>query len=236
MRTLASFILISLDGFYEGPNGEFDWPVVDEEFNDFAIRQLDEADTLGFGRATYEHMAAHWPTEQAQVNDPAITSRMNTKPKLVFSTALEHADWSNTTIIAGEAVDQIETVKAAPGGELLVLGSAHLTAHFAAAGVLDELRIMVCPIAIGQGRSLFEDLKGRLALKLAAREAVRLRQRPAYLPAVALVEPSLASTPLVHDPIEIRGEPFLVDPQSRRSENPDLWRRNKGPAGLLDRT
>jgi dihydrofolate reductase len=167
MGSLASFILISLDGFYEGPHGEFDWPVVDEEFDDFAIGQLDEAETLGFGRSTYEHMAAHWPTERAEANDPAITSRMNTKPKVVFSTTLEQAHWSNTTIIAGEAVDQIETVKAAPGGELLVLGSAHLTAHFAAAGALDELRIMVCPIAIGQGRSLFQDLDGRLALRLA---------------------------------------------------------------------
>jgi dihydrofolate reductase len=167
MRTLSSFILTSLDGFYEGPNGEIDWPVVDEEFNDFAIRQLDEADTLGFGRVTYEHMAAHWPTDQAKANDPAITSRMNTKPKLVFSTALEHASWSNTTIVAGEAVEQIETVKTASSGELLVLGSAHLTAQFAVAGVLDELRIMVCPIAIGQGRSIFEDQKGRLALRLA---------------------------------------------------------------------
>ena len=139
---------------------------MDEEFNDFAVRQLDEADTLGFGRVTYEHMAAYWPTDQAQANDPAITLRMNTKPKLVFSTALEHAGWSNTTIIGGEAVEQIETVKTAPGGELLVIGSAHLTAHFAAAAVLDELRIMVCPIALGQGRSLFEDLKDRVALRL----------------------------------------------------------------------
>ena len=166
MRTLASFILTSLDGFYEGPNGEFDWPVVDEEFNDFVIRQLDGADTLGFGRLTYEHMAAHWPSDHAESNDPAITSRMNTKPKLVFSAALDYAGWSNTTIIAGDAVDQMEAVKAAPGGEVLVLGSAHLTANFAAGGVLDELRIMVCPTAIGQGRSLFEDLKGRLVLRL----------------------------------------------------------------------
>ncbi len=186
MRAVASFIVTSLDGFYEGPNGEFDWLVPDEEFNDFAVRQLDEADTLGFGRATYEHMAAYWPTEQARVNDPAITSRMNAKPKLVFSTSLGDAGWSNTTIIAGEAAEQIETVKAAPGGEVLVLGSAHLTAHFAAAGVLDELRIMVCPIVIGQGRSLFEDLSGRLALSLAHLRAIRFRQRPPHLPAVAL--------------------------------------------------
>src|SRR5579863_4006305 len=167
MRSIASFIFISLDGFYEGPNGELDWPVVDEEFDRFAVRQLDEADTLGFGRATYEHMAAYWPTDRAQANDPAITSRMNTKPKLVFSTALQHADWSNTTIVEGDAVEQMATVKTADGGELLVLGSAHLTAHFAAAGLLDELRLMVCPVAIGQGRSVFEDLKVRLAFRLA---------------------------------------------------------------------
>jgi dihydrofolate reductase len=166
MKTLASFVITSLDGFYEGANGEFDWPVVDEEFNDFAIRQLDEAGTLGFGRATYQHMAAHWPTKQAQANDPAITSRMNSKPKLVFSTTLQHAGWSNTDIIAGEAVQRITAIKAGAGGDLLVLGSANLTANFAAAGVLDELRVMICPIAIGQGRSLFEDLKGRLVLRL----------------------------------------------------------------------
>jgi dihydrofolate reductase len=167
VRTLASFIVTTLDGFSEGPNSQFDWLVPDDEFNDFAARQLEKADTLVFGRVSYEHMAAYWPTQLARVNPAAITSRMNSKPKLVFSTTLEHADWSNTTIIAGDAVEQIETLKAAPGGELLAVGSAHLTANFAAAGVLDELRVMVCPIVIGQGRSLFEDLKSRLALTLA---------------------------------------------------------------------
>jgi dihydrofolate reductase len=83
---MAAFIFTSLDGFYEGPNGELDWSNVDAEFNEFALRQLDEAGTLCFGRATYEHMAAYWPTEQAMANDPAMTSRMNDKEKLVFST------------------------------------------------------------------------------------------------------------------------------------------------------
>jgi dihydrofolate reductase len=166
VRTLASFIVTSLDGFSEGPNGEFDWLVPDEEFNDFAARQLDEADTIAFGRVTYEHMAAYWPTELARVNPTAITSRMNSKPKLVFSTTLEQANWSNTAIIAGDAVEQVGRLKTAPGGELLVIGSAHLSANFAAAGVLDELRVMVCPTVLGQGRSLFEDLKGRIGLTL----------------------------------------------------------------------
>ena len=171
MRTLASFIFTSLDGFYEGPNGEIDWLNVDAEFNEFAVRQLDEADTIGFGRATYEHMAAYWPTEQAKANDPAITSRMNDKEKLVFSTTLTDASWSGTTVIRGEATEHVPTIKAAVGKELLVLGSAHLTANFVQAGVLDELRVMVFPIVLGQGRSLFEDLKDRVSLTL-----LRVRQ------------------------------------------------------------
>jgi dihydrofolate reductase len=166
MRTLASFIFTSLDGFYEGPNGEIDWANVDAEFNEFAVRQLDEADTLCFGRATYEHMAAYWPTEQAMANDPAITSRMNDKEKLVFSTTLTDASWSGTTVVRGEASKRLPTIKAAAGEELLVLGSAHLTANLAQAGLLDELRVMVCPIVLGQGRSLFEDLKERVSLNL----------------------------------------------------------------------
>jgi len=166
MRTLASFILTSLDGFYEGPNGEFDWANVDAEFNDFAIRQLDEADTLGFGRATYEHMARYWPTEQATANDPAITSRMNDMEKVVFSTTLTDATWSGTTIVGGEATAHMTALKAAAGKDLLILGSAHLTATLAQAGVLDELRVMICPIVLGQGRSLFENLNERVSLTL----------------------------------------------------------------------
>jgi dihydrofolate reductase len=166
MRTMASFIFISLDGFYEGPNGELDWPNVDAEFNGFVIRQLDEADILGFGRATYEHMAAYWPTEQAMVNDPAITSRMNDKEKLVFSTTLTDASWSGTTVVGGDARERVPEIKAASGQELLVIGSAHLTANLAQAGLLDELRIMIFPIVLGQGRSLFEDLKQRVPLTL----------------------------------------------------------------------
>lgn len=166
MCTLASFIFTSLDGFYEGPNGELDWPIVDQEFNEFASRQLDEADVIAFGRATYGHMAAYRPTEHAEANDPAMTLRMNSKEKVVFSTTLTDANWSGTTLVHGQATEQIPKVMAGAGGELLVIGSAHLSANLAQAGLLDELRIMVCPIVLGQGRSLFEDLKNRVSLSL----------------------------------------------------------------------
>jgi dihydrofolate reductase len=166
--TLASFIFTSLDGFYEGPNGESDWPIVDEEFNDFAVKQLDQADTIAFGRVTYAHMAAWWPTELAHNNDPAVTSRMNNKEKLVFSHSLTDASWSGTTVIKGEAIEHIQALKAGATKELLVIGSAQLTAAFAEAGVLDELRIMICPIVLGQGHSLFENLSNRISLTLTA--------------------------------------------------------------------
>jgi dihydrofolate reductase len=171
VSTLASFIFTSLDGFYEGPEGEIDWPIIDEEFKAFAVGQLDEADVLGFGRATYEHMAAYWPTEQAVSDDPAISSRMNAMEKLVFSRTLTDAAWSGTTVVRGEATECIPSIKAAAGKDVLVLGSAHLTADLAQAGVLDELRIMVCPVVLGQGRSLFDDAEHRVPLNL-----LRVRQ------------------------------------------------------------
>jgi hypothetical protein len=70
---------------------EIAWPIVDEEFNDSAIRQLDDADVLGFGRATYEHMAAFWPTDEATSGNPTIASRMNDKDKVVFLRMLTEA-------------------------------------------------------------------------------------------------------------------------------------------------
>jgi dihydrofolate reductase len=166
MSKLASFIVTTVDGFYAGPNNEFDWPLVDAEFNDFAVAQLDQADTLLFGRATYEHMASYWPTDFAKANDPAITVRMNDMAKLVFSRRLEVAEWSNTKLMKGEASEHIPTLKAAPGRDLLVLGSPHLTANLIEAGLLDEVRLMINPIALGRGHSLFEDSKDRVPLQL----------------------------------------------------------------------
>jgi hypothetical protein len=78
MRRILAFLVVTVDGYYEGPNGEFDWPVVDEEFNEFGLQQLEEVDTLLFGRVTYEGMAAYWPTPAAEQDDPRVAAKMNT--------------------------------------------------------------------------------------------------------------------------------------------------------------
>src|SRR4029453_10130458 len=107
MRKLLSFMVVTLDGYYEGPDGEFDWPNVDDEFNEFAISQLDDIDTLVFGRATYEGMASYWPTPAAREDDPAVTDRMNGIPKVVFSSTLDSADWQNPPLAQGERAGAI---------------------------------------------------------------------------------------------------------------------------------
>src|SRR5919109_3110994 len=136
---IASFIMTSLDGFFEGDKPwDIDWHHTDEEFNAFAVEQLDEFDTLVFGRATYEGMAQYWPSEGAIQDDAEVASRMNDRPKLVVSRTLEvpTPSWSNTRLV--KDVHELPSE-----GRLLVLGSAVLTTSLLEDGLLDELRVIV---------------------------------------------------------------------------------------------
>jgi dihydrofolate reductase len=166
MRKLLSFMVVTLDGFYEGPEGEFDWPNVDDEFNEFAISQMNDIGTLVFGRATYEGMASYWPTPASLEDDPAIADRMNSIPKVVFSSTLDSADWENSTLVTGNAAEAIAELKQQPGKDLAMFGSPTLTASLIEQGLVDELRVMVQPILLGAGKSLFAALHGRVPVEL----------------------------------------------------------------------
>jgi dihydrofolate reductase len=166
MRKLFSFMVVTVDGYYEGPNGEFDWPNVDDEFNEFAIRQLNDIDTLLFGRATYEGMASYWPTPAAVEGDPAVAGIMNAVPKVVFSSTLGKADWHNTTLVKTDAVEAVAKLRAQPGKDLALFGSPTLTVSLLEAGLVDELAVMYHPILLGGGKSLFRGLPGRVPLTL----------------------------------------------------------------------
>jgi dihydrofolate reductase len=166
MRKLLSFMVVTLDGYYEGPEGEFDWPNVDDEFNEFAISQMNDIGMLVFGRATYEGMASYWPTPAALEDDPAITDRMNSIPKVVFSSTLDSADWENSTLVTGNAAEAIAELKQQPGKDLAMFGSPTLTASLIEQGLVDELRVMVHPILLGGGKSLFSTLHRRMPVEL----------------------------------------------------------------------
>jgi dihydrofolate reductase len=166
MRKLLSFMVVTLDGYYEGPEGEFDWPNVDDEFNEFAISQMNDIGTLVFGRATYEGMASYWPTPASLEDDPAIAARMNSIPKVVFSSTLDSADWENSTLVTGNAAEAIAELKQQPGKDLAMFGSPTLTASLIEQGLVDELRVMVHPILLGGGKSLFSTLHRRMPVEL----------------------------------------------------------------------
>ena len=166
MRKLFAFIMTTLDGYYEGPNQEFDFWVVDEEFNRFAEQQLDEVDTLLFGRVTYQGMAAYWPTPAGEQDDPRLAARMNGLSKIVVSRTLDKAEWVNTRLITGNVAAELTTLKAQPGKDIAILGSSNLTASLLQTGLLDEVRIMVNPVVLGAGKSVFRTAGERTALKL----------------------------------------------------------------------
>jgi len=166
MRKLISFMVITADGFTEGPEGEFDWPNVDEGFNEFAVSQIHDLGALLFGRVTYEGMASYWPTPQALEDDPVVTDLMNRVPKYVFSHTLSSADWANTTLVSGEAGPAVAKLKQEDGYDLAVVGSAKFTASLIEQGLVDELRVMVNPVLLGGGVSLYSAITQRVPLTL----------------------------------------------------------------------
>jgi dihydrofolate reductase len=166
MRKIHAFYVTTVDGYYAGPHDEFDWPVVDDEFNEFAVEQLDAADTLLFGRVTYEQMASYWPTPQAVQGDPVVAGRMNAIAKVVVSRTLDTAGWANSRVIKDDAVEGVAALKREPGKDILIFGSSDLTVDLVRAGLVDEVRVMVNPIVLGAGKSLFNTAQERIGLRL----------------------------------------------------------------------
>jgi dihydrofolate reductase len=166
MRKVFLFMVVTLDGFFEGPNHEIDWHNVDEEFNEFAIHQLNEVDTLLFGRVTYEGMASYWPTQFAKEDDPIVADKMNTVPKIVFSKTLEKAEWNNSRLVKEHIAEEVSELKQQQGRDLAIFGSSDLAVSFIQMGLIDELRIMVNPVVLGNGKPLFNGIHEKLNLKL----------------------------------------------------------------------
>jgi dihydrofolate reductase len=126
MRKILSFMVATVDGYYEGLNQEFDWPIVDEEFSQFAVQQLDEVDTLLFGRVTYQEMAAYWPTPAAEQDDAEVAARMSGISKIVVSRRLDTAEWANTRFIKDDVAEELTKLKQQPGKDIVIFGSSEL--------------------------------------------------------------------------------------------------------------
>ena len=166
MRKVYLFDFITLDGFFEGPNSDISWHIADDEFHEFAIDQLNHTDLLLFGRVTYEMMVSYWTTEIVIKSDPLVANKMNSLPKIVFSRTLGKVDWSNTQLIKENVVGEVAKLKRQSGKDIAILGSSNLSVTFVQHGLIDEYRIMVNPIVLGSGISLFKGINEKLELKL----------------------------------------------------------------------
>jgi dihydrofolate reductase len=162
MRKIIVSNLMSLDGFFEGPDHELDWFLVDEEFFEYARHMLRGVDTILFGRKTYLHMANYWPSAPAD----EIANQMNNLPKIVFSRTLQSAEWKNSTLVRSDAAAEISRLKQLPGRDMVILGSASLASFLLQRGLIDEYRVILNPVFLGGGKPLFQDVKQRLRLKL----------------------------------------------------------------------
>jgi dihydrofolate reductase len=166
MRKVFLFNMTTLDGYFEGQNQDISWHNVDEEFNEFAIQQLDEIGTLLFGRVTYQGMASYWPTESAISDDPEVAGLMNSLPKVVFSRTLDKAEWNNTKLVKENVVEAVSNLKGQPGKDIAIFGSSDLAVTLAESGLIDEYRIIVNPVFLGGGTPLLKGIKEKLNLKL----------------------------------------------------------------------
>lgn len=173
-RRLSSFIQISLDGFYCGPDGDMSFaqkPPEDTEWQAYVNGNASGGGMLLFGRVTYEMMAGWWPTPQAAKAAPVVANRMNAMPKLVFSRSLTGADWINTTLVKGDLVEAVAALKREEGPEIATLGSGSIVRQLAAAGLIDTFQIGIVPVVLGGGKSLFAGVTRRLDLALMSSRA-----------------------------------------------------------------
>jgi len=175
MRKLSVFDTISLDGCFTDMNNDMSWAHRgnDAEWNDFTSGNASGNGVLVFGRVTYDMMVSYWPTDAARKAMPQVADGMNRSQKIVFSRKLDRADWNNTRLIKGDIVAETRKLKQEPGPDMVILGSGSIVAQFAQAGLIDSYQLVIAPIALGAGRTLFDGVSRRLNLTLQEARAFR---------------------------------------------------------------
>ncbi|HEU4436803.1 MAG TPA: dihydrofolate reductase family protein [candidate division Zixibacteria bacterium] len=160
MRKLILQMMVSLDGFFEGPKQELDWHVWDEEMEKEAHETLDSVDAILLGRVAYQLFADYWPKAK-----DSIAPKLNRLPKIVFSKTLEKTEWNNSGLFKGDIRKEFSEAKAAPGKDFILYGGGSIASTFMRLGLIDEYRLIVNPVVLGSGRPLFNG-NARMNLEL----------------------------------------------------------------------
>jgi len=167
MRTLSVFNNVSLDGYFTDETSDMSWAHdQDPEWNEFIASNASGDAELVFGRKTYQMMANFWPTKEAAQAMPDVARGMNRMRKTVFSRTLKSAEWENSRVAQGDLASEVRKMKGEPGPGLLILGSGEIVAQLTMAGLVDAYQLVVVPIVLGNGRTMFEGVTGKPRLHL----------------------------------------------------------------------
>jgi dihydrofolate reductase len=167
-RITASF-LMSLDGVVEAPQ-EWNGPYFDQRMGAIIGEAMASTDAFVLGRRTYEEWAAYWPHQDSAANPMAAA--INGLPKHVASTTLDRLGWEGSTLLEGDVPQAVAALKDRYDRDIAISGSATLVRSLLRAGVLDQLQLMIHPVALGRGARLFEDGIEHLGLELVSSETM----------------------------------------------------------------
>lgn len=176
MPKLVVFNSVSLDGYFVDMNGNMSWAHnnnPDQEWDAFVSGNASGGGRLLFGRITYKLMASYWPTPVALKNDPVVAEQMNALPKVVFSRTMDAASWNNTKLVKSDLAAVVRKMKQEPGEDMAILGSGSIVSQLAQERLIDEFQIVVIPVILGKGRTMFEGIRERLFVKPTKTRAFR---------------------------------------------------------------
>ncbi|HPS92182.1 MAG TPA: dihydrofolate reductase family protein [Methanothrix sp.] len=161
MRRIVAFNNVTIDGFFAGPHGEIDWFKVDRdpEYDEFSRDQSKTGDAMILGRTTYQMMESYWPTPEAMKSNPDMAEVMNGIQKIVFSRTLravdERSNWRNVRLLHEIRAEEILKLKEQKGKNIAILGSGSIVRQLTNLGLIDEYQLLVHPVILGAGKSLF---------------------------------------------------------------------------------
>ncbi|GAA3210619.1 dihydrofolate reductase family protein [Actinocorallia longicatena] len=163
MRKIISSFFVSLDGVVEAPH-EWHFPWFNDEMGAAVGAAMEQCDTALFGRKTFEEFASYWPAQGPEVE---FSSFINGIEKHVVSSTLTTTDWQNSHIIGGgAAAKEIQALKERDGKDISITGSATLVCWLLEQGLVDELRLLIHPVAVGSGAKLFDSATRQIPLKV----------------------------------------------------------------------
>lgn len=170
MRKIIALMHLSLDGFAADANGGINWVAYNDEVADDVHQLIEQVDTAIYGRTTYQMMAGYWPTvltkENAQPGELHHAQWVEAAYKVVFSTTLDKVEWNNAHLARGDVAGEIARLRQQPGKDMMIFGSPILSHEFMRLGLIDEYRLTISPVILGQGVPYFQKVEAAVPLKL----------------------------------------------------------------------